>query len=61
MQRAVLLLCNYHEMGRYARVVSGQRLGNNDPVTSQQILNNVTVKLQQWMSCVFYVVRAERL
>jgi hypothetical protein len=33
----------------------------NIPVARQQILNNVTVELQQWKSCVFYMVRAERL
>jgi hypothetical protein len=41
--------------------VSGQRLGKHVPVTRRQILNNATVRLQQWKSCVFYVVRAEML
>jgi hypothetical protein len=38
-----------------------QRLGKHIPVAKQQILNNAVVGLQQWKSCVFYVVRAERL
>jgi hypothetical protein len=31
------------------------------PVAREQILNNATVGLQQWRSCVFNVVHAERL
>jgi hypothetical protein len=46
-------------MGGYTGRVSGQRLGKHVPVARQQILNNVTVELQQWKSFVFYVVRAE--
>jgi hypothetical protein len=38
-------------MDEYTVAVYGQRLG-------QQILNNATVGLQQWKSCVFYVVVA---
>jgi hypothetical protein len=54
-------LCNGHEIGGYTKAVSGQRLVKHVPVARQQILNNATVGLQQWKSCVFYVVRAERL
>jgi hypothetical protein len=38
-----------------------QRLGKHVPVARQQILNNATVGLQQWTSCVSYVVHAARL
>jgi hypothetical protein len=38
-----------------------QRLVKHVPVARQQIINNATVELQQWKSCVFYVVRAEML
>jgi hypothetical protein len=48
-------------MDGYTKAVSGQRLGKYVPVARQQILNNATVELQQWKSCVFYVVRVERL
>jgi hypothetical protein len=48
-------------MGAYARLVSGQLLGKHVPVAKQQIVNNATVGLQLWKSCVFYVVRAEIL
>jgi hypothetical protein len=41
--------------------ISEQRLGKHVPVSRQQILNYATVGLKQWKSCVFYVVRAERL
>jgi hypothetical protein len=33
----------------------------NVPIARQQILNNATVGLQQWRSCVFYVICAEVL
>jgi hypothetical protein len=56
-----LLLCNDCKMGGCTRTVSGQRLGKHVPVATQQILNNATVGLQQWRSCVFYVVGTERL
>jgi hypothetical protein len=59
--RAVPLLCDHREIGKYTRPVSRQRLGKHVPVAWQQILNNAAVGLQQWKSCVFYVVRAERL
>jgi hypothetical protein len=36
-------------MDRYTRAVSGQRLGKHVPVARQQILNNATVRLQQWV------------
>jgi hypothetical protein len=55
------LLCNDREMGGYTRAVSGHRLGKHVPVAKQQRLNNVTAELQQWKSCVLYVVSAERL
>jgi hypothetical protein len=48
-------------MGGYTMDVSGQRLSKHVPVARQQILNNVTVGLQQWKSYVFYVVRTEML
>jgi hypothetical protein len=32
-----------------------------NPVARQQIINNATFGLQLWKSCVFYVVRDERL
>jgi hypothetical protein len=48
-------------MGVYTRAVSGQRLDKHVPVARQQILNKATVGLQEWKSCVFYVVRAEML
>jgi hypothetical protein len=48
-------------MSGYNRDVSGQRLGKHIPVARQQILNNITIVLQQWKGCVFYVVRAEML
>jgi hypothetical protein len=38
-----------------------QQLGKHVPVVRQQILNNAVDGLQQWKSCVFYVVRAESL
>jgi hypothetical protein len=31
------------------------------PIARQQILNNATVGLQQWKSCVYHAVRAEGL
>jgi hypothetical protein len=46
-------------MGEYTRAVSRQRFGKH--VARQQILNNVTVGLQQRKRGVFYVVLAERL
>jgi hypothetical protein len=55
------LLRNDREMGEYTRAVSGQRLGKHVPVARQQILNNARVGPQHWKSCVFCVVRAERL
>jgi hypothetical protein len=61
MKRVELLLCNDCEMGGYTRTVSGQQLSKYVPVARQQIINNATVGLQQWKSCVFYVVRAEKL
>jgi hypothetical protein len=61
MWRVERLLCNDQEMGGFTRAVSGQRLGKHVPVVMQQIINNATVGLQQWKSCVFYVVRAEML
>jgi hypothetical protein len=48
-------------LGEHTRPVSRQRLGKHVAVARQQILNNATVGLQQWKSCVFYVVRAEML
>jgi hypothetical protein len=48
-------------MGGYTRAVSEQRLGKHIPVARQEIINNATVGLQQWMSCVFYVVIADML
>jgi hypothetical protein len=53
------LLCNDREMDGYIRAVSGQRLGKHVPVARQQIFNSLTVRLEQWKSSVFYVVRAE--
>jgi hypothetical protein len=55
------LLCNDRVMGGYTRAISGQRFGKHVPVASKQIRNNATVGLQQWKSCVSYVVRAEIL
>jgi hypothetical protein len=43
------------------RAVSGHRLGKHVPVARQQILNTATGGLQQWKSCVFYVVSAGML
>jgi hypothetical protein len=48
-------------MGGYTTAVSGQWLGKHVPVARQQILNNATVRLQQWKSCVFYMVNVEML
>jgi hypothetical protein len=48
-------------MGGYTRAVSGQRLGKHVPVCRQHILNNAAVGLQQWKSCVVYVVHADVL
>jgi hypothetical protein len=48
-------------MAGYTNVVSRQQLCKHVPVARQQMLNNVTVGPQQWKSCAFYVVRAERL
>jgi hypothetical protein len=48
-------------MGGYTRAFYGQRLGKHVPIARQHILNNATVGVQQWRSCVFYVVRAENL
>jgi hypothetical protein len=48
-------------MDGYTRDVSGQRVGKHVAVARQQIFNNATVGLQQWKSCVFYVVHAEKL
>jgi hypothetical protein len=45
-------------MGGYT--VSAQQLSKHIPVARQQMLDD-TVGLQQWNSCVFYVVRAEML
>jgi hypothetical protein len=56
-----VLLFNDREMGGYTRAVSGQRFGKHVPVARQHIINNATVGLQQWKSCVFCVVRAEML
>jgi hypothetical protein len=39
----------------------GETNNGTTPVDRQQILNNATVGLQQWKSCVFYFVHAERL
>jgi hypothetical protein len=61
MKRVEPLVCNDREMGGYTRAFFGQRLGKQIPVARQQILNNATVGLQQWKSCVFYVIRAEML
>jgi hypothetical protein len=52
------LLCNDREVGGYNRNVSGQRLGKHVPIAGQEIFNNATAGLQQWKSCVFYVLRA---
>jgi hypothetical protein len=41
--------------------IYGQRLRKHVPVARQQFFNNTTVGLQEWKSCVFYVVRAEML
>jgi hypothetical protein len=49
------------EMGGYTSAISGQQPGKHVPFARQQILNNAKVGLQQWKSCVFYVVRADRL
>jgi hypothetical protein len=49
------------EAGSNTSAVSGQRLRKHVPVARQQILNNATVGLQRYMSCVFYVVCAEML
>jgi hypothetical protein len=48
-------------MGAYTKAVSGQRLCKHIPVARQQILNNAAVGLQQWKSCVVYVVHVEML
>jgi hypothetical protein len=61
LRRVEPLLCNDLEKGGYIRPVSGQRLGKHIPVARQQSINNATVGLQQWKSCVSYIVRAERL
>jgi hypothetical protein len=42
-------------MNEHTRDVSGQRLSKHFPDSTQQILNNATVGLQQWKSCVFHV------
>jgi hypothetical protein len=52
---------NDHELGGYTRAATGQRLYKHVPVDRYQILNNATVGIEQWESCVFYVARAERL
>jgi hypothetical protein len=46
-------------MGEYIRHVSGRRLAKHVPIARQQILNNATVRLQQWNNDVLYVVRAK--
>jgi hypothetical protein len=48
-------------MGGYTRAVIGQPLDKHFSVARQQILNNAAVGIQQWKSCVFYVVCAEIL
>jgi hypothetical protein len=48
-------------MGGYTGPVSEQLLGKHIIVARQHILNNATDGLQEWKSCVFYVVRAEIL
>jgi hypothetical protein len=48
-------------MGEYTTAVSEQRFGKHVPIARQQILNNASVGLQQWKSCVFYMVGAEML
>jgi hypothetical protein len=47
------LLCNNRKISGYTMAMSGQLLGKEFPVARQQILNNATVVLQQWKSCVF--------
>jgi hypothetical protein len=48
-------------MGEYTRAISEQQLSKDVLIARQQILSNATVGLQQWKSCVFYMVYAERL
>jgi hypothetical protein len=50
--------------GRFWATVRSTRsheTNKRTPIGRQQILNNARVGLQQWKSCVFYVVHAERL
>jgi hypothetical protein len=35
---------------------NSETINGTTPVARQQILNNATVGLQQWKSCLFYVV-----
>jgi hypothetical protein len=47
--------------GRIYHAVYGQWHGKHFPFARHQILNNAAVGLQQWKSCVFYVVCAKML
>jgi hypothetical protein len=53
------LLSNDRVMDGYTMAVSGQWLGKHVPVSRQQIINNATIGLEKWKSCVFYEVRVE--